>query len=390
MRYTYYKDPQNPSKSNGNILKIVLMALILIVVVVWVVMWNTANTYQPELMSEQAFYEGYFTLNTRLDQTLIRRFPNLEYVNGRLSDDGIGTHNFLIKDAKQLRSSDIKKLLVNTLGGFGFQVKQTVETRDHWEFQVSSDSTIWSVYHFEYPAEPAAATSILPADIAKVSKRPKLVVIIDDFGYSMNETISGFIAMQETFTAAVIPGRPYSAQVAERLSSRKIQTLIHMPMVTITNATSEPDYALSDELSDGEIQRRLKKARKENPKAAGMNNHQGSGGTQSRKVMTGVTDFLTERKMFFIDSRTIAASIAETVARERGVPTNSRDVFLDEVDDPAAIAGELFRLARVAKERGEAIGIGHCRPNTLATMKKYLPALAEAGFELVPASKLAR
>ena len=163
-----------------------------------------------------------------------------------------------------------------------------------------------------------------------------------------------------------------------------------MPMVTVTNSTSEPDYALSEDLSDGEISRRLKKARKDIPKATGMNNHQGSGGTQSRKVMTGVTDFLTEQKMFFIDSRTIAASVGETVARERNVPTNSRDVFLDEVDDQEAIAGELFRLARIAKEQGEAIGIGHCRPNTLKTLKKYLPALAEAGFDLVPVSKLAK
>jgi polysaccharide deacetylase 2 family uncharacterized protein YibQ len=94
--------------------------------------------------------------------------------------------------------------------------------------------------------------------------------------------------------------------------------------------------------------------------------------------------------MFFLDSRTIAASVGEKVSREQNVPTNSRDVFLDEVDDPEAIADELFRLARIAKERGEAIGIGHCRPNTLLTMKKYLPALAEAGFDLVPVSKLVR
>ncbi len=390
MRYTYYKDPQNPTRISGNFLKILLMTLILVVIVIWVVLWNSANTYQPELMSEQAFYEGYFTLNTRLDQTLTRRFPGLEFVEGRLSDDGIGTRTFKIRDAKQIRASDIKKLLENTLGGFGFQVRQTVETNDRWEFQVGSDSTVWSVYRFEYPAKQAPATSILPADIARVSKRPQIVVIIDDFGYSMNETINGFIAMKETFTAAVIPGRPYSTQVDERLNNRKIQTLIHMPMITVNNTTSEPDYVLSDELSDGEIQRRLKKAHKEVPKATGMNNHQGSGGTQSHKVMRGVTDFLTERKMFFIDSRTIAASVAETVAREQDIPTNSRDVFIDEVDDPEAIAGELFRLARLAKKRGEAIGIGHCRPNTLATLKKYLPALAEAGFDLVPASKLAR
>ncbi len=390
MRYQYYKERIKANPNSGNFLKIFLMILILIVVLVWVVMWNRANTYEPELMSEQGFYEGYFTLNTRMDQTLTRRFPSLEFVEGRLSDDGLGTRVFEISDQKKVRSTDIKKLLESTLGGFGFQVHQTADADDYWEFQVGSDSTVWSVYRFEYPEEMATPTSILPADIAKVSKRPKLAVIIDDFGYSMNETITGFISLKEAFTAAVIPGRPYSTQVDERLNNRNIQTLIHMPMVTVTNATSEPDYALSEDLSDGEINRRLRKARKDVPKAVGMNNHQGSGGTQSRKVMTGVTDFLTEQKMFFIDSRTIAASVGEAVAKERYVPTNSRDVFLDEVDDQEAIAGELFRLARIAKEQGEAIGIGHCRPNTLKTLKKYLPALTEAGFDLVPVSKLAR
>ena len=390
MRYQYYRERIKANPNSGNFLKIFLMILILIVVVVWVVMWNRDNTYEPELMSEQGFYEGYFTLNTRMDQTLTRRFPSLEFVEGRLSDDGLGTRVFEISDQKKVRSTDIKKLLESTLGGFGFQVHQTADADDYWEFQVGSDSTVWSVYRFEYPEEMAIPTSILPADIAKVSKRPKLAVIIDDFGYSMNETITGFISLKEAFTAAVIPGRPYSTQVDERLNNRNIQTLIHMPMVTVTNATSEPDYALSEDLSDGEINRRLRKARKDVPKAVGMNNHQGSGGTQSRKVMTGVTDFLTEQKMFFIDSRTIAASVGETVAKERYVPTNSRDVFLDEVDDQEAIAGELFRLARIAKEQGEAIGIGHCRPNTLKTLKKYLPALTEAGFDLVPVSKLAR
>lgn len=390
MRYQYYKERIKENPNSGNFLKIFLMSMILIVVVVWVVMWNQANTYEPELMSEQGFYEGYFTLNTRMDQTLAQRFPGLEFVEGGLSDDGMGTRVFELSDQKKVRSSDIQKLLESTLGGFGFKVHQTADKNDYWEFQVGSDSTVWAVYRFEYPEEKATPTSILPADIAKVTKRPKLAVIIDDFGYSMNETINGFIALKESFTAAVIPGRPYSTQVDERLNNRNIQTLIHMPMVTVTNATSEPDYALSEDLSDGEIVRRLKKARKDVPKAVGMNNHQGSGGTQSRKVMTGVTAFLAEQKMFFLDSRTIAGSVGESVAKERYVPTNSRDVFLDEVDDEDAIAGELFRLARIAKDQGEAIGIGHCRPNTLNALKKYLPALAEAGFDLVPVSKLVK
>lgn len=388
MRYEYYKTPQKPKSSNPNLTKIILSSLIAVIIIVWVVVWNSSNVYEPEEISEQAFYEGYFTMSTRLDQTLSRRFPNLEFVDTRFSDDGRGTHTFQIKNKKRMRPSEIEEFLESSLGGYGFLVKQDAGGGDYWEFQVIADSTIWSLYRIQIGYEEVANVSILPADIAKVSNRPKLAVIIDDFGYSMNETINGFISLNEPFTAAVIPGRPYSTSVDERLKSRGIQTLIHMPMVTVTNATSEPDYALSDDLSDGEIQRRLRRARKDVPNAIGMNNHQGSGGTQSRKVMREVTDFLDKEKMFFLDSRTIAASVGEKVARERSIPTNSRDVFLDEVDDPKAIAGELFRLARLAKDQGEAIGIGHCRPNTLTTLKKYFPALAEAGYELVPVSKL--
>ena len=390
MRYTYYRNKQPASGGSSNRLRILLILLVVLMVAGWFFVWNSMNSYPPEALAEEALYEGYFNLNTRLDQILSRRFPALEYQAGNLSSDGVTTRTYTVKAAKSLHINDLENVLKNTLGGYGFKVRRTAESGADWEFQIGSDSTVWAIYHFQFPEGKKLPVSMLPADIAKVSGKPKIAVVVDDFGYSMNETINGFLNLKVPFTAAVIPGRAYSKQVDERLDSRGIPTLIHMPMITINNTTSEPDYVLSDDLSSGEIQRRLRKALKEVPKAVGMNNHQGSGGTQSRKVMTEVVDFLAARKMFFIDSRTIAASVGEAVARERGVPTNSRDVFLDDVDDTAAISGELFRLARIAKKHGEAIAIGHCRPNTLATLKKYLPALIEAGFELVPVSQLVR
>jgi len=388
MRYEYYKTPLPPQNNNPNLLKLIFASLIVVIIIVWVVIWNSTNVYEPDEISEQAFYEGYFTLSTRLDQTLARRFPNLDFVDTRFSDDGRGTHTFQVKDRKRMRPSEIEEFLESSLGGYGFLVKQEPTGGDYWEYQIISDSTVWALYRIQLGYEEVANVSILPADISKVTGRPRLAVIIDDFGYSMNETINGFISLNEKFTAAVIPGRPYSTSVDERLKSRGIESLIHMPMITVTNATSEPDYALSDDLSESEIQRRLRRAKKDVPNSIGMNNHQGSGGTQSVKVMREVSEFLKSQDMFFVDSRTIAASVGEKVAKEQEVPTESRDVFLDEVDDPKAIAGELFRLARIAKDRGEAIGIGHCRPHTLTALKKYMPALAEAGFDLVPVSQL--
>ena len=299
MRYTYYKDKQ-PSPGQGtNRLRILLIILVVLMIAGWIFVWNTTNSYQPEVLAEEALYEGYFNLNTRLDQMLSRRFPGLQYQSGSLSSDGVATRTYTIKTAKSVHLKDLESVMKNALGGYGFKVRKTAESGEGWEFQVGSDSTVWAIYHFQFPEEKKLPVSILPADIAKVSGKPKIAVVVDDFGYSMNATINGFLSLKVPFTAAVIPGRAYSKQVDERLDARGIPTLIHMPMITINNTTSEPDYVLSDDLSSGEIQRRLRKAMKEVPKAVGMNNHQGSGGTQSRKVMLEVADFLAARKMFF-------------------------------------------------------------------------------------------
>ena len=41
--------------------------------------------------------------------------------------------------------------------------------------------------------------------------------------------------------------------------------------------------------------------------------------------------------MFFIDSKTTPASVGDKLAREMGIPTASRNVFLDNEQDVPAI-----------------------------------------------------
>ena len=55
---------------------------------------------------------------------------------------------------------------------------------------------------------------------------------------------------------------------------------------------------------------------------------------------------------------------------------------------PAAIRKQLAELSRTAKEHGRAIGIGHPHPATLAELRKWLPAAAGDGIEVVPLSRL--
>jgi len=124
------------------------------------------------------------------------------------------------------------------------------------------------------------------------------------------------------------------------------------------------------------------------PEARGVNNHEGSLATANRRVMNDVADVLVRENRYWIDSKTSAASIAASVTRERGVPTASRDVFLDNVDDEAAVEAQLREAADRAREDGSAIAIGHPREATLLAVRTLGPELIAHGIDLTFASDL--
>jgi hypothetical protein len=104
--------------------------------------------------------------------------------------------------------------------------------------------------------------------------------------------------------------------------------------------------------------------------------------------MGDIADVLVHDKQFFIDSRTSSASVGESVARGRGVPSASRSVFLDNVDNEAAIEARLREAIGDARATGSAIAIGHPRAATLAAVRNVAPTAAADGVELTLASAL--
>jgi hypothetical protein len=82
--------------------------------------------------------------------------------------------------------------------------------------------------------------------------------------------------------------------------------------------------------------------------------------------------------------------VAWETARQRRIPAAASSVFLDQEDDEERISQSLDRLARIAAKRGEAVAIGHPRPNTLRVLASRLGALEGTAWNLVPASALVR
>jgi polysaccharide deacetylase 2 family uncharacterized protein YibQ len=125
------------------------------------------------------------------------------------------------------------------------------------------------------------------------------------------------------------------------------------------------------------------------PHAAGVNNHQGSRATADPALMEALMPELRQRGLFFIDSRTSAATVAYQAAEHSGVRAASRKVFLDDTATREAVLAQLELAARDAQHDGSAIAIGHPHPATIAALAEGVPALEARGIRIVFASELA-
>lgn len=227
-----------------------------------------------------------------------------------------------------------------------------------------------------------------PVETAKVPMRGVIGLIIDDFGYRNDHVSNGFLQLPGKLTYAIIPGHDYSQLFSKKAYDAGYEIIVHLPMENIGKTYGEEEYVLMSYFQDDEIKNRINKAFDYLPESVGLNNHQGSRGTADSRVMTLVAGVIKEKNKFFIDSRTANNSLAETTMRKYGVPTNKRDIFLDNELDEEKIKIQLLELADVSEEKGIAIGIGHVKPQTLNVLAKEIPVLQEKGFRFEFVSRL--
>ncbi|WP_245697543.1 divergent polysaccharide deacetylase family protein [Paenibacillus oryzae] len=206
----------------------------------------------------------------------------------------------------------------------------------------------------------------------------RLAIVIDDFGNGMNGT-EDMLQLPVKFTAAVMPFMPTTKQDAEEAHRRGHDVIVHMPMEPNKGLKSWlGPGAITTDLSDDEIRKRVEDAIDNVPYAIGMNNHMGSKVTADERVMRIVLGVCKERGLFFLDSRTTFKTVIPKVAEEIGLPIVSNHVFLDDVYTEQHIAKQVTELRKQLKSRGDCVTIGHVGPpgkKTAAVLKLSLPDL---------------
>ncbi len=225
------------------------------------------------------------------------------------------------------------------------------------------------------------------ASPSAASSTARLAIILDDLGNDRSAADAIF-ALAYPLTISVLPNLAHSSEVAEEASRCGYQVLLHMPMESLGDQHPEP-LELRPGMPADDVPMLVDKMIESVPNAVGVNNHQGSQATADPALMSALMPVLRQRRLFFIDSRTTASTLAYDTARRSGVRAAFRNVpFLDDVAEPAAVRAQLERAVRDARKTGSAIAIGHPHAATLEVLRETLPQLETQGVRLVFASDL--
>ncbi len=233
---------------------------------------------------------------------------------------------------------------------------------------------------------PASALLLLFINLIGHADTAYISIIIDDVGHH-RERVERALEIPSALTFSVLPYSQFSRQLANQVHGAGREVMLHMPMANISGQDAGPGTLKPDQDQTKFVQL-IDDALAQVPNASGINNHMGSLLTTRPGEMAWVMEWAKSHNLYFIDSRTTAATVASTIAAEHNVRSASRDVFLDNDPELTAIDQEFDKLVARAQEAGAALAIAHPYPTTISYLEQKLPTLEQEGIKVVPVSHL--
>ncbi|WP_369900510.1 divergent polysaccharide deacetylase family protein [Bacillus manliponensis] len=208
----------------------------------------------------------------------------------------------------------------------------------------------------------------------------KVAIVIDDFGNNMKGT-EKMLSLPIPLTVAVMPFLPSTKQDAIAAHKKGHEVIIHMPMEPIKGKKEWlGPKALTTDLSDEEITKRVEEAIADVPHAIGMNNHMGSKVTADERMMRIILSICKKHGLFYLDSKTNPNSLAKELGKELGIPVVENNLFFDDVYTSSHVTRQANVLLKKLQSEPVVIAIGHVGPPgeiTSSVIQSYIPKIRE-------------
>ncbi len=256
-----------------------------------------------------------------------------------------------------------------------------------WRIQDQSKQLLSLLVSFP---KPAGDKPELPVERPQPAKN-KVAIIMDDMGNSL-EAIEQMGRLGQAITIAILPFSSMAQETASIARQNNLEVILHLPLESLYNEYDNNHTAgiIHSGMNTQEIIRAVQTSMAQVPYIDGVNTHMGSKITSNPELIRIILQELKGRGLYFIDSRTTAESVAYDEARNLGIPTAFRNVFLDTEVDEVFIRNQLIRLFQYAQQNGTAVGICHPSLETLKVLRENIHLIDSYGLQMVFASEVVR
>ncbi len=231
---------------------------------------------------------------------------------------------------------------------------------------------------------------ILKKSRKKRERVVKVAIVIDDLGIKDIDLAKRLCNLSEPVTLAILPFQRYTGKVIDLARDTDTHYILHMPMEPQNASVNPGKGALFASDDNATVRKKLEQAFRDVPGAEGMNNHMGSKVTESERIMETVMDILSDRKVFFLDSKTSHNTVGYKTSQKKGVRGAIISGYFDATHDREAIEKRFDALTDIALKNGVAIMLGHDHPLSVEVLERKLPEMKKLGLTFVPLRELVR
>ncbi len=225
------------------------------------------------------------------------------------------------------------------------------------------------------------------ASLPSVTKKfanPQVAIVIDDFGYNMNN-MDELFRIKEPVTLSILPHLPHSKAISSAAAAKGYEVILHLPLEPHREDVRQEIDTIKSTMSAKEVVAKLEEAMASVADLSGVSSHMGSKATEEKGLMKTIFGELKKKDLYFLDSVTSRRSVCREVASEVGIKYARRDVFLDmgRTDSANYIRKQLLETRRIAFKKGRAIAVCHDRRITIGVLAEMMPRLASDGIRFV-------
>jgi polysaccharide deacetylase 2 family uncharacterized protein YibQ len=237
-------------------------------------------------------------------------------------------------------------------------------------------------------AQPEQAWRRYAVPFRDLNSRPLIAIVIDDVGLDRPHSKRAW-ELPGPLTMSFLPYAKDLREQARNARAHGQELMLHLPMEPVGRADPGPN-ALLVMLGDADLRARVTAALDSFDGYVGVNNHMGSRFTAFKPGMETMLRLLRQRGLLFLDSRTSAQSLGNSLAQEMGVASLTRNVFLDDDMSIDQVRRKLAETEGVARRQGFVVAIGHPHEATLQALSEWLPGVAAKGMALAPITAVLR